>query len=212
MQHFPQLLLQMLSGADVPRPRAAPPLLELCTLSSKVRQPLVKSHNASQQAAIAAALTQHSGGFTLIQVISLGSQSAHPVCQSQELFARPSSVRQPIVKNHTASQQAAISAALTQRSAGFTLLQCQSSSCQLPMHGVLWVPLTKGLQCAFVGGSPLVARRYWLRLSMYYAGAARNSKTSITVALGLRSSVCGQARARRCPRRCPRDPRALPSG
>ena len=35
-----------------------------------------------------------------------------------------------------------MSAALAQRSMGFTLIQCQSSSCQLPMHDVVWVPLT----------------------------------------------------------------------
>ena len=97
MQNFPQLLLQVLSGAEVPRPGPVPPLLELFTLPSMVRQPLVKSHNASQQAAIAAALMQHSGGFTLIQVISLGSILASPVCQSQELVTLPSRVRQPIL-------------------------------------------------------------------------------------------------------------------
>ena len=69
MKDFPEILLQALMATGMPDTKVAPPLLEVFALPSKLRQALVRSHNASQQAAIAAALTRRDNGITLIQVL-----------------------------------------------------------------------------------------------------------------------------------------------
>ncbi len=68
LKDFPSFLLKALLNDGAPDQRVAPPLREHFALPSKLRQALVQGHNASQQAAIAAALTRRQEGITLIQV------------------------------------------------------------------------------------------------------------------------------------------------
>ena len=68
LKDFPPFLLKALLADGAPDQRVAPPLREQFAVPSKLRQALVQGHNASQQAAIAAALTRRQEGVTLIQV------------------------------------------------------------------------------------------------------------------------------------------------
>ena len=67
LKDFPPFLLRALLANSAPDERVAPPLREHFALPAVLRQALVRGHNASQQAAIAAALTRRQEGITLIQ-------------------------------------------------------------------------------------------------------------------------------------------------
>ena len=68
LREFPPFLLRALLAGGAPDRRVALPLREHFALPSRLRQALVRGHNASQQGALAAALTRRQEGVTLIQV------------------------------------------------------------------------------------------------------------------------------------------------